>query len=359
MCTHGPYDKSTLDAVARGYGYSLHEFTDEDANDIIAVDFQRKANDFLSKHCSGFFSIYNGRIYVEVAFVEPGPEKILGIEILVVPVDNSTVHCFAIFISIKALVGISSLFASLSLGPERINSEEKSRFINERFASELFPKIIAALTFIFFHELAHILRGHLPYFLKDEYWTNGGDRKVAFHLINEDVEPNWTKRATIRALEMDADLVAFGLFLELFNHPELINTELVPPELFRNISLAGEAVYVLIRLLEVWRRESSQEPYDPDNTPHPHPDIRQIFYESWLRARKKDKSFSPELLQAFMAGSNRAQQILEMFGHDILPNMEYLIDEGTENVISEYDILVSCLEGKVRPELKRFSVQKP
>jgi len=341
-----------IPAVAARYGYRLRAFSGDDANDIIAEDFQRTANHFLAVQCAQTLPRYPSDIAVSLHFVDPLYTHFDGFDVLVVPTGEVDRHHFAILISMGILRGLTSAYASLAADPADLLSGTAAGSINDRFETQIYPQVSAALIFMLFHEFGHVLRGHLPYFFGTDYRLAAGN---AFHLIASQTEaiPLSAVR-THRAMEIDADLLALGLMLYFFTDKELNKDQLFPPLLLRDASLAGEAVYILMRLLELWRREKTKRPYDPALAMHPHPDVRHIFLEAWMRARELEQHELVPVLPFFSAGSKRAQEKLGRLGKQFLPDMEYLREAGAEVLMAEYDVLKTDLYAILKPALETF-----
>lgn len=90
-------------------------------------------------------------------------------------------------------------------------------------------------------------------------------------------------------MEIDADLLALGLILQFISTHSSGTLFLYAGDEMNDPHTFGEAIAIVIRLLEQWRRVVAKSKYNPTETVHPHPDVRYVFFTAWLMALDRDK----------------------------------------------------------------------
>lgn len=213
---------SQLDQLAHLYGYRMHKFSEEDANDIIALDFQQKSNMMLKQYSKFPFRQYGeSGVHMHLRIVERKQisEQQHGLDAWVAPLFDKDKHAFAIYLSIGLVRGISEVFTAMAVGPEKLISGIVSQDMEEHFQNYIYLRITSALTFILLHETAHILRAHIPFYYQERYARGRKNARLSFHLIEstEGTESFMRSARVHRSMEIDADTLAIGLIHEFLS----------------------------------------------------------------------------------------------------------------------------------------------
>ena len=161
-----------------------------------------------------------------------------------------------------------------------------------------------------------------------------------------------------RCLEIDADLLALGLLIELLSNEELADSFLFPYPQMNDPHRFGQSVYLLMRMLELWRQSLAKRPYHSASAAHPHPEIRQLFVDAWFISRNKEDRNSAffEVGQKFQAGMEEMRNKIAGFGPHFLTELQYIIAQGRDLALEEYEKLRLDLEGYLKPGLASFRV---
>ncbi|MCI4669678.1 MAG: hypothetical protein MRZ79_16200 [Bacteroidia bacterium] len=350
---------NSLTKTAGIYEYQLADFQEEDAYDIIAKDFQERANTFLDRFNGQQIGRYKGRVDVHVQFVEPLPgAETKGFDTFVAPLIFSQENGFGIFISVKMLRSIVSIFNFLLAGPNKGGEGISKEEVDTNF-QEVYTLTFSSLVYILMHEYSHVLRAHIPYLDSDAYRKASSGLKLAMHEgenLSSDVSANYIRLH--RSMEVEADLIALGLIVEMLSNEEmeaaflLPNAELNDPEVF------GKSIFLLMRLMELWRQTLSSQTYDAAKNGHPHPEIRQLFLDSWLLARQKEDRGEAffRVSKGLQKGMDEIREKIYDFGPEFLPNLQYIMGLGQERTLSEYEVLQEDLYDYLKPGLAKFSI---
>lgn len=353
--------------LAERFGYRLKTFDEDDANDLIAKDFSFRANRFLSAYITYPVPQYRSPVEIHFRFVEIKPSTYSvshGLEAWTAPLFGSGKHAFVIFLSINLLRGISDVCTAMVVGAERLIAGVTEQDMEQRFEKEIYPRIAASLTFIFLHELAHIVRAHIPFFYQEKYNKHKQKEGLCFYLIqnsllSEHPHSEAEKIRVHRSMEIDADLLAIGLVLQFVTTHKAGTPFLYEEAEMNDPQMFGEAIAVVTRLLEQWRRVVSQTTYSASETLHPHPDVRYVFFTAWLLTRERKEDHDEDFIRnatLFQKGFDAVQQKMETFGNQFFPLFEYLQTQGRDTYLGEYEQLRIDLDDYLRPRLKEFRV---
>jgi hypothetical protein len=275
-----------LEELANLSGYRLKVFDLEDANDIIAWEFQSLATTFLEKVGTAVNTKYGEAVQVFFRFVKKDSsileeEDVHALDAWVVPLHNKHECQFAIFLSVAMLRGIISLFTAVAVGPQEVMGGISEQTITEKFESDIYPYTAASLVFILLHEWVHIVQAHIPFLYSKKYMNSRKQALLSLHLIKpvpvSNLRSSRNQLRIHRSMEIDADLMALGIIMHFLEEKM--------PLLYDNVNINqpyvfGKSIAIVTRLLEQWRRTVSKEAYDPTTAYHPHPDVRRIFFIS-------------------------------------------------------------------------------
>lgn len=348
--------EDSIAVLLRRYHYQISVFSEEDANYIIANDFQQRANQLLQSHAQETISKYGGPIQVRLHFVDKIRQKPLeeahGLDAFVAPGVDLTSHSFYIFISMDLIRGLTSLFSHLVVGPPNSSKLLPETVILTHF-NAIYGRVFSSLVFIFFHEYAHILRGHLPFLFPGQY------RKGLLSL-HEGIDQSPLIPPPLvhlhRVTEIDADLLALGLLNELLATKALDEAFGFPAVKLQDPIQFGESIYILMRVMEVWRQTIKTGIYDSQRAMHPHPDIRQLFIDAWLLARRQTDR-GPDFFtinQQVQQGMEQAREKIDAYGDKFLPGLQYITAPGRAAALTEFETLRIHLETYLRPALLTF-----
>lgn len=351
--------------LAHEYGYRLKTFNEDDANDLIAQEFQQWAARFIDQHLGESSRIYGDIIYIHFRFVEKDPfflraEEDHAIEAWVRRFDDTSCHIFGIFVSMAMVRSIFDVFTAMVLGPEVIKRGVTEEDMAKNFETGIYPFVVAALIFVMLHELSHVIRAHIPFVCRDNFASRAGLSQLTFHMVNPRSineiplsRESWVRLH--RSMEIDADLIAIGLIIEFLSS----GIEFYSGKLMNQPFVFGQAVAIMSRLLEQWRRAVSNDKYEPHISIHPHPDIRYVFFTAWLLARKKENDRSEKFIEAaveFEKGLDAANEKMAVFGTQFFPLFEYLEATGRDAYLDEFELIRVDLYYYLRPELEVFRI---
>ena len=324
--------KQLMVKAASDEGYQLVRLNKKYEIHSFALNFASWANEFLQQMPQPFLQ-YDKKLISYFRFVEPDVTgKSDGLDAWVSPVFVSGKHVFVIFISLDIVRGVAELFMEMKE--------------NQKHARAL---TTASLIFVFLHEWSHIVKAHIPFFFARKYsmLTN---ENLSFHLIKtgdtrKKTEVKLARIRVHRSMEIDADLLAINLINQFLSAPKL-KSPLYQGPLLSNPAIYGEAIAVMTRLMEQWRRNRSKTRYDPLTDPHPHPDIRYLFLSAWMRGvnreKENDKKFL-KTLKGFKTGFNKATTRMDKTGNQYFPLFDHLRKRGLRSSLAEYDIIKNKL----------------
>lgn len=362
------HSQARIKQLAAERGFQLLKSDGSDADAIIATDFAEAARRFLEPYSGYSFTPYRSPVRIYFHFVEPMKMQLPdrhSLDAWVSPVFGEKTHSFVIFVSISLLRSISQVLMSMAVGPMALVNGVTQQQLEQHFPTYVLPRSRAALTFIFLHELSHVVRAHIPFFYTKQYSENWSEERLSFHLI-EKSRANITRPGrklgdirVHRSMEIDADLLAIGLIHENLSNPATANRFLFDGRENNDPGMFGHAIAIVTRLLEQWRRSVSGIRYSPRTAWHPHPDIRNIFVSSWSLARRKHQDRTPAFVstaEQFERGYDHAAAELKQFGPYFFPLFEYLSKKGKQEALEEYEILRKDLDNYLRPRLNTFLI---
>ena len=348
-----------LSQTASIYGYQLASYSDEDAHEIVAKDFQRRANSFLQEFNGQYAQKYRGPIHSYVHFVTPLPShETKGFDTFVAPLLFRKGHEFGVFISMKILRGIQPIFTYLELGPEKTMKGLLEADFSHNF-EKVYHFTFASLVYILMHELSHVLRIHIPYLHPQTYQKANAKLALAMH-EGENLSASSTpdKIRLHRSMEIEADLVGIGLIVELLSNDEMERAFLWANDEFDDPAIFGQAIFLLMSLLELWRQTVSKEPYQAQTNGHPHPEIRQLFIDSWIRTRKKEERGEKffQVVEGLKKGMDEIREKIDAFGPKFLPGLQYIMNQGHDKTLQEYEVIQRDLYHHLKPSLANFTL---
>lgn len=350
---------SKLSKTAAIYGYRLASVSEEDAHAIMAKDFQERAYSFLSRFNGQESEKYRGQIHVHVSFVEPlAASGKQGFDVFVAPLLFRKHHEFGVFISMMVLRGINTLLNYLVAGPTGSLHGLSEAEIEKNFP-EVYRLSFAALVYILMHEYAHVLRAHIPYSNPKLYQGPSPAMALAMHEgENLPSDASHTRIRLHRSMEIEADLIALGLIVELLSNEEIEGGFLSPNAELNDPAAFGQSIFLLMRLMELWRQTLASEPYEAGMNGHPHPEIRQLFVDSWLMARQREDRGERffQVTKGLQEGMDTIREKIYDFGPEFLPNLQYIMSQGKENVLKEYEDLQKDVYDYLKPGLAAFAL---
>jgi hypothetical protein len=339
------------------HGYRICCFDEEDANHIIALDFQERVRDFLQVLSSDAFPNYSKPVEISFYFVSGIEEKALDLDIFVTPVSKPNYHAFCIAIPIKVVGHLTTIFTALEVGPNKVEAGLSPSDIDEFIFRKIYHRTFAALVYSFLHEFSHIRLAHIPFLSPKKYNFNTDLERLSLGQLTKPTGLPKSRRMCRlhRAIEIDADLLAIQYIIEFVTSNNLGKFFQFSSESVDDPVLFGSSLYIFMQVLELWRQTINGAEYSPDCF-HPHPDIRSIFLEGLIMMRTERKvegGYGFE--EGFVEGMKDAASQRDKFGHDFLPEFKYLKDRGIDAVMKEYDVLRLDLT-EMQEELRKFSV---
>ena len=270
-----------------------------------------------------------------------------------------------ILISRSLVHDLYFLLAAVELGPSRFivkNNEGTASHVDVRApdflasgdAAEPLRLTCVALEFVFLHELAHAIRGHIPYLQQKSVLPRACLCEIG---ALADTSPSVPQLH--QAVELDADLTALAIQLHYASRGKRASSIVDSGNAKDYARRLGFSLGVVFRAFELWRRDLRGAAHDPLDATHPHPDVREVLADAWLAQRTKEPGgLDTNLCDIVRSSRDAGREALERLGPRFLPMMTYLQQRGKQDVVREIELLRTTLYQKVRPELELFTARR-
>lgn len=256
------------------------------------------------------------------------------------------------------------IFAAVSLGPSQFFRQQGSGpsyldvrdpgFLVSSEADESLQLTSVAIEFIYFHELTHAIRAHIPYLQ-----ARGVLDRACLCEIGAHATENPSLPIVHQAVELDADLTALGIQLHFASAGQRASSIVGTDDPANYCKRLGFALGVVFRVFELWRRDLRGVPFNPEKATHPHPDVREILADAWLAQRDREPgSIHQGLCEAVRSARDAGQAALQALGPNFLPGMKYVQTRPRDDVAREIERVREALYNTVRPDLSTFVARR-